>query len=391
MDLSPWGKECLTYVLPTRNLPALDKVHRTLVVTEVDVFFRSGRLAAPLPLYFGAQREHRLEAFHVESRVRREAEARLHQSFIGPLGRFGILLQAGRDEGDHLSAVRGCRRHAHRFYVRGDVALEQRTVRTRPAAHHERSARLVGTQEVDRAAKALQPPVFRGERERWIEHSGGVLGAFLHSLDALRRTADRLHRIILAFEQPGILEDFFRQQRVGGVGRVDDHELAADVRERADLRTHHEFVHAGVPARHDDHVLLRELDHRHRIVHRGIRDLERYTREPIALRLRVRGELQLDLDAALLEHAVGDAQEERRIARGGKGVDPHERGLLGGGGRGDRRQAKDERNQQGTAFHRVLPVTAMARKAYSKRTVTSAALEREQARLKPDRREFIRP
>jgi hypothetical protein len=52
------------------------------------------------------------------------------------------------------------------------------------------------------------------------------------------------------------------------------------------------------------HVLLGELDHRHRVVDRGLRDLELALGEPGALLVGVRGEQDLHLEPVALEDAL---------------------------------------------------------------------------------------
>ena len=65
-------------------------------------------------------------------------------------------------------------------------------------------------------------------------------------------------------------QDLLRLQRIGGVGRVDHEGPAAHVGERLDLGLDEKLVHAAVAAGHDHHVVLADLDHRQRVVDRGM-------------------------------------------------------------------------------------------------------------------------
>ena len=57
---------------------------------------------------------------------------------------------------------------------------------------------------------------------------------------------------------------------------------------------------------------LADLDHGQRVVDRRMRDIELARGEPFALAARVLGEMQLDLQSAPLEDALGDAGVERQ-------------------------------------------------------------------------------
>ena len=150
-----------------------------------------------------------------------------------------------------------------------------------------------------------------------------------HRLEPVDAGAHRLDGVVGAFLQAVLQQDFLRLQRVGGVGRIDHQGAAAQVRERLDLRLDVELVHAAVAAGDDHDVLLGDLDHGERVVDGGMDDVELAGGQALALAARVRREMQVDLEAALLEDAVGDAavQSERLGVR--EGVDAKLGQLLG--------------------------------------------------------------
>ena len=117
-------------------------------------------------------------------------------------------------------------------------------------------------------------------------------------------------------------QDLLGLHRIGGVGRVGDQRLAADVGEGVDALADDEFVGAAVAAADDHDVDLGDLDHGERVVDRGLHHLELAVGEAVALRPRAFGELELQLDAVLGEDALLDADEERQRARGRKCVEP---------------------------------------------------------------------
>ena len=150
---------------------------------------------------------------------------------------------------------------------------------------------------------------------------GGVVLALQHRLEPVDAGADRLDGVVGAFLQAVPQQDLLRLQRIGGVGRIDHQRAAAQVGERLDLRLDEEFVHAAVAAGDDHHVLLGDLDHGERVVDRGMDDVELAGGEPFALALRILGEVQVDLEPALLEDAVGDAGMQRQRLGVREGVD----------------------------------------------------------------------
>ena len=157
--------------------------------------------------------------------------------------------------------------------------------------------------------------------ERQVEDAAGVVLALRHRLEAVDAGADRLDGVVGAVLEAVLEQDLLGLQRVGGVGRVDHEGAAAQVGEGLDLRLDEELVHAAVAAGDDHHVLLGDLDHGDRIVERGLGDVELAGGEAVALVLRIRRELQLDLQPVPFEDAVGDAGMQRQRLGVGKGVD----------------------------------------------------------------------
>ena len=141
---------------PCRRASSPEPLHRALVVAEIDVLVGGRRLAAPLTFELRAQREHRPEAFHVEPRVRREAEAGHDELLDGLLGHLRVELETLGERRGHVGPVRRVERGPDRFDIRGEIALEHVGVRLRPGTHHEGAGGLVAADQVERAAEALQ-------------------------------------------------------------------------------------------------------------------------------------------------------------------------------------------------------------------------------------------
>ena len=75
-------------------------------------------------------------------------------------------------------------------------------------------------------------------------------------------------------------QDLLRLQRIGGVGGVDDDGVALDVCEVLDAVLHIEFVGAAVAAGDDDDIHFGDVDHGHRVVDRGMGDIDRAVASP---------------------------------------------------------------------------------------------------------------
>jgi hypothetical protein len=154
--------------------------------------------------------------------------------------------------------------------------------------------------------------------------------------------SDRID-LVVAFLEAMLRQDLLELQRIGGVGRIHHEGAPAQIGKAIDVALHEELVHAAVAARHDHDVLMGDLDHGERIVDRRMRHVGLAGSEPFALRPRALGELKLDLEAAPLEDAGGDAGVQRQRLGVGEGVDPqrHEIGRAGRAGERDRRCSQE--------------------------------------------------
>ena len=93
--------------------------------------------------------------------------------------------------------------------------------------------------------------------------------------------------------------------------------MAFQLGEGAHIGLDDEFVHAGVAAGDDDDVLAGELDHRHGVVDRGLRNLKFAAGETRSLLVRVDGEEDLHLKAMAREKALrGGAHRRQRLRAG---------------------------------------------------------------------------
>ena len=89
---------------------------------------------------------------------------------------------------------------------------------------------------------------------------------------------------------------------------------------------------SAVAAGDHDHVLPGHLDHRHRVVERGLRNVEPAGRQALALALGVLGELEREPDAVPGEDPLFDPDMKRQRLGIGEGVDAHELELVRRGG-----------------------------------------------------------
>src|SRR6267143_722689 len=297
-----------------------------LVVRKIDVALRRRRLASPAALDLGAQCKHVPEALHVEARVARQAEFRIGHQLPGARSDFRRDLEALDEDSAACLPVGRRNGPAVALDQRGDVALERVGVRLRPAAQRERAARLVGADEIDRAAHALQPGRLRIHRKRRIEPRSLVVLVFAHAFQPQERAADRMDPVVGAFLQTVHSQDLFQLQRIGGVRGIDQQRVALQVRVRAYVGLNKELVHAAVAARDDHDVVPSELDHCYRVVHRGLRDLEIAGGKAVALLLRIDGEQHFHLQAMALKDALGCRRHDRQRLGTGKYLHP-ERGL----------------------------------------------------------------
>src|SRR5258708_38659937 len=202
----------LSYSSPTNpqagsDIESLQLSQRPVVVRQIVVALRGGRLAAPVALDLGAQREHVPEAFHVDPRIGREAELRIGEQLPGARGDFRGDLQPLAQDADRGVLVGGRYRPARARDDAGDVALERIAVGSGPAAQNERAARLVGPDEVHRAAQALQARGLGVDRERRVEHRRLVVLVLAHSLEAQAGAADRMDPVVGALLQAVHEED----------------------------------------------------------------------------------------------------------------------------------------------------------------------------------------
>jgi hypothetical protein len=90
-----------------------------------------------------------------------------------------------------------------------------------------------------------------------------------HGGQAERRDAVGLD-FVVSRRQSVEKQDFFHLQGVGGVGRVDDEGLVAQVFDGFDVRLRDEFVLRAFATGHDDDVGFRELHHCYCIVDGGV-------------------------------------------------------------------------------------------------------------------------
>ena len=156
------------------------------------------------------------------------------------------------------------------------------------------------------------------ELVRRIDHRGRGIGLVVqHRIEPLRCAARSLDRVI-ALVEAVVLEHLVEQQPERGIGRVDHHRLAAQVGVGLDLRLHEDVVEAIVAAGHDDDVALGKLDHRHRIIDAGMRDLILALGDAFAHRVRSRRVDELDRQAVLGEQAFVLRGENREIGEAGE-------------------------------------------------------------------------
>ena len=268
-----------------------------------------------------------------------------------------------------LSArLAGIAHEAQRLDIGGDVALERRRVLARPRPHEEGAAGLVGAEEVDGPPEALHAERFGLHREGQVENGGGIVLALDHRLEAVDAGADRFDRVVGAVLEPMHGQDFLRLQRIGGVGRIDHEGATAHVGERFHVRLDEELVHAAVAAGDDHHVVLGHLDHGERVVDRRMHHIELAGGEAIALVAGIVREMELDLEAALFEDALGDAGMQRKGLGLREGIDPQDRRLVGAAGARGEREATGEhdapRSNAGPdkTRHELLPARSRKRR-----------------------------
>src|SRR5258706_11893756 len=117
--------------------------HGALVVAELEVALGRGRLAAPLALDLGPQREHVAEALEVELRVRRQPEGRVHQRVVGARRDVRLELEPFAQQPQAFVAVGRIARPAGRLDVAREVLFKRLGVGARPGPHDEGARRLV--------------------------------------------------------------------------------------------------------------------------------------------------------------------------------------------------------------------------------------------------------
>ena len=119
-------------------------------------------------------------------------------------------------------------------------------------------------------------------------------------------------------------QDFLCLQRIGGVGRIDDDGVAADIGKPLDAVLHVEFVGAAVAAADDHDIVLGDVDHRHRVVDRRMHDIGGAARQRGALAFGAFGELQVGVQPMPGEEALLHGHVKRQSAGIGECVDVDE-------------------------------------------------------------------
>jgi hypothetical protein len=161
-----------------------------------------------------------------------------------------------------------------------------------------------------------RPRLFRPTAAASTENGG--FRAFADGLVAEHRAAGLFQAVVGALLEAAHEEDFLRLHGVGGVRRVDQQDAALEVGHRAHAGLDEELVHAAVAAAHDDHVLLRALDHGDGVVDRRMDDLHVAVGKIVPQLDGILREQQLHFEAVALEDALRDGGDERQRLRAGK-------------------------------------------------------------------------
>src|SRR5258708_291540 len=117
----------------------------------------------------------------------------------GPPRNLAIELELFDQERARLAAVVAVANPPHRLYIGREIARERFGVVVRPRAHHKRAGRLVGAEQIDEAAKALETPFCGLDRERQIEDSGRIGLILDHRPVTEHHGADLLDRVIARY------------------------------------------------------------------------------------------------------------------------------------------------------------------------------------------------
>ena len=198
-----------------------------IVVGQIDVTLRIGWICAAFD--FGTQRQHVLEAGHVEFGVARKTETGLRhqrQTLFRDVLRHFELVDQNSDGGGAIVRIE---RPAQGFDIGGEIIDQRVGVVAGPGPMHERAAGLIGAEQVGGAAEAVHALGGGFKREWQVENSAGIVLVGKQRVQTKRAVADRVERIVRAGFEPVIEQDFLGLQRIGGIGGVDDDGVAADV------------------------------------------------------------------------------------------------------------------------------------------------------------------
>ncbi len=86
-------------------------------------------------------------------------------------------------------------------------------------------------------------------------------------------------------------------QRVRRVGSIDNQDFPLQILDRFDFRLRHQFILRAFAAHHDNHVLVSELDHRHRVIHCEIRKVAFPSGQVCAQHVGIRQVFRFDFNA----------------------------------------------------------------------------------------------